>query len=536
MRPAASLRSLFRTRRPEARPHTGLWMLYYARNLRSKLGNGVPAAQTRFRLMLLGSPPDMVHGLTLRGTDPSSPLAEGRRHSTDPGAGIHPRCSGLRVQGTAISPTSAALLRAGTAWARLYDIVQQTAEIIKRKVKISAGILRPASPEACGACPIRAEGKHTLLFAWGTGMIKTNILQRGCDPMRHAARLLALLLALAALAGCTPALSGPEELDTDQRSQFYATLEHSLGALDGRISEQERQEAEALLLQIWPIRQKRLENNWYYMGRKETGLVEEYSRLLDQYTARYIGEDEGWWYESPEMVDLVDFLIQPNGILTAPYFYDGWKAYGYTREEAEALWEAVRGVLPDGAFEDFTYFSLFTDGYAETVAYVYWDDSSGVADTWGLALDPADVTDWDYFLETILHEYCHYLTLNESQARCDQLPGSATYSEPGLVTKPGSYLDDFYQEFWGFLADERRVNDQSTAFFYRHYDDFYSAYATTDPSEDIAESFACFVLWEDDWDGAREEWERKIRFFYDYPELVEFRDEVRARLELDAAA
>ena len=68
MRPAASLRSLFRTRRPEARPHTGLWMLYYARNLRSKLGNGVPAAQTRFRLMLLGSPPDMVRGHPLRET------------------------------------------------------------------------------------------------------------------------------------------------------------------------------------------------------------------------------------------------------------------------------------------------------------------------------------------------------------------------------------------------------------------------------------------------------------------------------------
>ena len=69
MRPAASLRSLFRTRRPEARPHTGLWMLYYARNLRSKLGNGVPAAQTRFRLMLLGSPPDMIHRHPLRETE-----------------------------------------------------------------------------------------------------------------------------------------------------------------------------------------------------------------------------------------------------------------------------------------------------------------------------------------------------------------------------------------------------------------------------------------------------------------------------------
>ena len=60
--------------------------------------------------MLLGSPPDMVHGFPLRGTDLSSPLTGGRRHSAAPGAGIHPCCSGLQVQGTAISPTSAALL------------------------------------------------------------------------------------------------------------------------------------------------------------------------------------------------------------------------------------------------------------------------------------------------------------------------------------------------------------------------------------------------------------------------------------------
>ena len=66
------------------------------------------------RLVLLGSPPDTVHGATLRGTGLSSLLIQVRRHIIRPGAGIHPRCSGLRVQGTAISPTSAALLRAET--------------------------------------------------------------------------------------------------------------------------------------------------------------------------------------------------------------------------------------------------------------------------------------------------------------------------------------------------------------------------------------------------------------------------------------
>ena len=66
------------------------------------------AAHGRFRLMLLGSPPDMVHRRPLRKTKPSTLLAAVRRYTGYPGAGVRPRYSGLRVQGTAGSPTSTA--------------------------------------------------------------------------------------------------------------------------------------------------------------------------------------------------------------------------------------------------------------------------------------------------------------------------------------------------------------------------------------------------------------------------------------------
>ena len=95
--------------RHTARLHTDLWKLQYTRYPGSRLGNGIPTAHTKHRLMLLGSPPDMVHGFVLRGTGSSSPLTRVRQHIARPGAGIHPCCSGLQVQGTAISPISAAL-------------------------------------------------------------------------------------------------------------------------------------------------------------------------------------------------------------------------------------------------------------------------------------------------------------------------------------------------------------------------------------------------------------------------------------------
>ena len=112
MRKAASLRpSLYI--RFMARPHTDLWNQRYARYPGSRLRSGNPAAQIAVRLVLLGSPPDTVHGTPLRRAGPSSLLIRVRRHNGIPGAGIHPCCSGLQVEGTAISPTSAALPWAG---------------------------------------------------------------------------------------------------------------------------------------------------------------------------------------------------------------------------------------------------------------------------------------------------------------------------------------------------------------------------------------------------------------------------------------
>ena len=81
----------------------------YARYYDSRLEPGSLAAHRKHRLMLLGSPPDMVHGFLLRETGSSSLLIEVRRHSANPQWGIHPCCSGLQVQGTASSPISAAL-------------------------------------------------------------------------------------------------------------------------------------------------------------------------------------------------------------------------------------------------------------------------------------------------------------------------------------------------------------------------------------------------------------------------------------------
>ena len=224
---------------------------------------------------------------------------------------------------------------------------------------------------------------------------------------------------------------------------------------------------------------------------------------------------------------MAEYWIQEDETLRpdpeSPFRPDGDREVEY-----EALWAQMRGLLPEGSWAAFSRFTVFTDGADETLAYVAALDGAG--ERWEIAVDPADAGDGDWFTETVLHEYTHYLTLNAGQVTYTAAQTADTYNEEGMAAVPGSYLDDFYQAFWSDYLDDRRANPESDRFFLRHEDDFVTDYAATDPSEDIAESFTYFVLWPRQ--GGGSVWEQKLDFFYGYPELVELRAGIRTCLGL----
>ena len=144
--------------------------------------------------------------------------------------------------------------------------------------------------------------------------------------------------------------------------------------------------------------------------------------------------------------------------------------------------------------------------------------------------------------------------------------------------KEDSYLNKFFQKFWADIYPEYYYWEENqdayhdlTAFHQKYYDQFVTwYYASSHPAEDFAESFTAFVLWDDEqlriirngasqngigaippapggWNLINEQglsywkwcekiyrdnsiWEEKIRFFYDFPELVEMRDFIRSNL------
>ena len=103
-----------------------------------------------------------------------------------------------------------------------------------------------------------------------------------------------------------------------------------------------------------------------------------------------------------------------------------------------------------------------------------------------------------------------------------------------------SYIDDFYQQFWSdiyyewdelqYIVDDEEYYQKSDEFYEKYSDRFLNDYASTSLDEDVAESWTIFIL-EDKPIFDDTVAEEKIRFFYDYPELVDLRNDIRLKLE-----
>ena len=119
----------------------------------SLLRPGFSASPGGTRLPLLPSGPDGVHRPPPRRTQSSTPLGRTVLPRSAPREGIRPRCSGLRVQGTASSPSSTTidmLLQGGPS-------VKRCAASTSRSVSTTR-VACAGSPCAAAAGPLRLLG------------------------------------------------------------------------------------------------------------------------------------------------------------------------------------------------------------------------------------------------------------------------------------------------------------------------------------------------------------------------------------------
>jgi len=215
-------------------------------------------------------------------------------------------------------------------------------------------------------------------------------------------------------------------------------------------------------------------------------------------------------------------------------------------QNMETYWKQIYEVLPKEIMDKYVKeLELITDGKENTLAGVKATDESN--SSWNFGIDPADlpkgkITENPDFMHTLIHEFGHIVTLNNTQiepSAADYQIGDDRYlTMEGLAFKK-SYINQFVQKFWykdnridtwdeiQNIRNESHRLDHITTFYLNNKSAFFTEYAAESPEEDIAESWTFFILKEKP-KNDHTELNKKILFFYQYEELVQMRSEILA--------
>lgn len=207
------------------------------------------------------------------------------------------------------------------------------------------------------------------------------------------------------------------------------------------------------------------------------------------------------------------------------------------------IWEVFTKIIPTYYRKDFKLYSVFNDEDDWTVAAVYQDEED--INFWNIDVNSAlfysnGQLDPKESLHTLIHEFAHVLTLNktqvdylsptlESQKLIDRFKDNckSTFITEGCL-KSNAYLELFIQDFWTAEdVEATEVNQQDV--YTGNEDSFVTDYASTNPAEDIAETFTYFVLKPKPTGNTVAE--QKIEFFYQFEELVNLRKVIRNRIK-----
>lgn len=254
----------------------------------------------------------------------------------------------------------------------------------------------------------------------------------------------------------------------------------------------------------------------------------------------------GPYADSDINLNLVYYEVDDGRLGEPKFLYvpDSFKAYQQDTAAHQSLWQYASGLLPPDQLKWISGFEIFSSTF-----YGGWVAPSGRSQDdrsqWVLGIE---ITNAQYPLGLtyiLVHEFGHLITLNT-----DQIPASEYYYNwnqnpticpqfltPEGCSATGSYINQFYEKFWKGLHEEwveevgepivhsaEEYRGLVAQFHDEHSEQFVDEYAATNIKEDLAESFMFFVL------SPRPNGEgvpaQKIRFFYDFPEMVALRQQM----------
>lgn len=221
---------------------------------------------------------------------------------------------------------------------------------------------------------------------------------------------------------------------------------------------------------------------------------------------------------------LVSYQVNGNELLEPSYHSASAKLIVYQRNNSahHRIWDYFIGVVPLERRPDLAEFDIYAGG--ESGAQFSPTDDGG----WILRFNVLASADSNYLTEALVHEYGHFITLNPTQ-QTQVGEGESCGQEPLYeCPAPDSYVSRFFEEFWRPIfrewAGTRNDASRNYQFYQDHSDQFVSAYAASQPLEDIAETWTAFIIQPKPTGDTIAD--QKVLFFHQFPELVELRYEL----------
>lgn len=229
---------------------------------------------------------------------------------------------------------------------------------------------------------------------------------------------------------------------------------------------------------------------------------------------------------------------------------DGKIDFGLKRDEFnlhKVLWDRVLLLYPEKYLNKVRFFKIVVENdKQETLAAVrpLNNDRSKfeLIVTLISAFDADGYVSRDQLNNTLIHELGHIITLDGEQVDTkNNEQKNSLCIDNDIWFYNNSYMYKFYNTFWKEIdkvrleaLKYRGIDDEKSDNLYNDYvikysDQFFSSYVMSTPIEDIAESFARFIL--DEKPKEKSILDRKKLFFYQYEELVEMRQNMRERIE-----
>lgn len=285
------------------------------------------------------------------------------------------------------------------------------------------------------------------------------------------------------------------------------------------------------------------ESELFYDGMTESKLTEEeaeklYEQIIEIFKKYGLNFDEIAEQLMNMSYKLAIFDIQgEKAVLSKDKRVNMKPIDEQTKSKYLSVIEQTRNIIPKDIWNNISSFEFNTDGIENVLAHTVSESYQNT--TFRLAIDIKDVLDKNGQLtkdgkETIVHETGHLITLFSSQVIVENIDDPYN-AEVEQKYQPNSYLMKFYNQFWSNRYEEflKLIEKTGDTFdFYEKYkNEFVSDYAASNLEEDIAESFRVFVF--EDRPTGDSIIDEKIKFFYQFDEIVKWRDEFRSNLSIN---